>query len=377
MMRFVQLFIIFCFLNSLYSNELKYELVVDKLEVPWAFVFLPDNSILITERKGELIHFKNGVRNKIKNLPEIISKNQGGLLDIELHPNYSENNWIYISYSSSNDKNPGTNTTILRFKLNGDSAENQEIIYKAIPNSKRTLHYGSRIVFDKENYIFFSIGDRGNRDLNPQDISRDGGKIYRLHDDGRIPIDNPFVNEKNSKKAIFSYGHRNPQGMFYDKNEDKIWIHEHGPRGGDEINIIKSGNNYGWPLASYGINYIGTKFTDKTSIRGMIDPIHYWVPSIAPSGMVYVDNPNYPTLNKSILIGSLKFQYLHQCLIENGEIIKENRLLDQIGRVRSIELDSDKNIYVGVENLGIIRLIPKTIEKPLVPIPSAQIKGNK
>ena len=377
MIRFVQLFVVFCFLNSLYSNELKYELVVDKLEVPWAFVFLPDNSILITERKGELIHFKNGVRNKIKNLPEIISKNQGGLLDIELHPNYSENNWIYISYSSSNDKNPGTNTTILRFKLNGDSAENQEIIYKAIPNSKRTLHYGSRIVFDKENYIFFSIGDRGNRDLNPQDISRDGGKIYRLHDDGRIPIDNPFVNEKNSKKAIFSYGHRNPQGMFYDKNEDKIWIHEHGPRGGDEINIIKSGNNYGWPLASYGINYIGTKFTDKTSIRGMIDPIHYWVPSIAPSGMVYVDNPNYPTLNKSILIGSLKFQYLHQCLIENGEIIKENRLLDQIGRVRSIELDSDNNIYVGVENLGIIRLIPETNEIPLVPVPSVQIKGNK
>jgi len=377
MKKFVQLFVIFCFLNNLYPNELKYEVVVEGLEVPWAFVFMPDNSILITERKGELIHFKNGIRNKIKNLPEIISKNQGGLLDIELHPNYSENKWIYISYSSSNDKSPGTNKTILRFKLNGDSAENQEIIYKATPNSKRTLHYGSRIVFDKENYIFFSIGDRGNRDLNPQDITRDGGKIYRLHDDGRIPIDNPFVDEKNSKKAIFSYGHRNPQGMFYDKNEDKIWIHEHGPRGGDEINIINSGNNYGWPLASYGINYIGTKFTDKTSIRGMINPIHYWVPSIAPSGMVYIDNPNYPTLNKSILIGSLKFAYLHQCVIENGKIIKENRLLDQIGRVRSIELDSDKNIYIGVENLGIIRLVPETIEKPLVPVLPVSIKGNK
>ena len=179
MKKFVQLFVVFCFINNIYSSELKYELVVDKLEVPWAFVFLPDNSILISERKGELIHFKNGIRNKIKNLPEIISKNQGGLLDIELHPNYKENNWIYISYSSSNDKNPGTNTTILRFKLNKNSAENQEIIYKATPNSKRTLHYGSRIIFDKENYIFFSIGDRGNRDLNPQDITRDGGKIYR------------------------------------------------------------------------------------------------------------------------------------------------------------------------------------------------------
>ena len=200
---------------------------------------MPDDSILITERRGELIHYKNGIKTVIKNLPEIISKNQGGLLDIELHPNYSENKWIYISYSSSNDKNEGTNTSILRFKLNGNQATNQQIIYKALPNSKRSLHYGSRMVFDKDNYLFFSIGDRGNRDLNPQDINRDGGKIYRLHDDGRIPIDNPFVNEKNSKKAIFSYGHRNPQGMFYDEKNNKIWIHEHGPRGGDEINIIK------------------------------------------------------------------------------------------------------------------------------------------
>ena len=249
MKKFILFFTFFCFFNNSFSNELKYELIVDNLDVPWAFVFLPDDSILITERRGELIHYKNGIKTIIKNLPEIISKNQGGLLDIELHPNYSENKWIYISYSSSNDKNEGTNTSILRFKLNGNQATNQQIIYKALPNSKRSLHYGSRMVFDKDNYIFFSIGDRGNRDLNPQDINRDGGKIYRLHDDGRIPIDNPFVNEKNSKKAIFSYGHRNPQGMFYEEKNNKIWIHEHGPRGGDEINIIEAGENYGWPLA--------------------------------------------------------------------------------------------------------------------------------
>ncbi|MFL2593834.1 MAG: PQQ-dependent sugar dehydrogenase [Flavobacteriaceae bacterium] len=357
MKKFILFFTVFCFFNNSFPNELKYELIVDNLDVPWAFVFLPDDSILITERRGELIHYKNGIKTVIKNLPEIISKNQGGLLDIELHPNYSENKWIYISYSSSNDKNEGTNTSILRFKLNGNQATNQQIIYKALPNSKRSLHYGSRMVFDKDNYIFFSIGDRGNRDLNPQDINRDGGKIYRLHDDGRIPIDNPFVNEKNSKKAIFSYGHRNPQGMFYDEKNNKIWIHEHGPRGGDEINIIEAGENYGWPLASYGINYIGTKFTDKTSIDGMVDPIHFWVPSIAPSGMVYVDNPNYPSLNQSILIGSLKFQYLHQCVIKDGKVVEEKKLFDQIGRVRSVELDNDKNIFVGVENLGIIKLI--------------------
>jgi len=357
MKKLVLIFVVLFSLNNAYSFELKYELIVDNLEVPWSFVFLPDDSILILERKGELIHFKNGKKLKIKNLPEIISKNQGGLLDIELHPDFHENKWIYISYSSSNDQNPGTNTTILRFKIKNFTAVNQEVIYKATPNSKRTIHYGSRMVFDKENYLFFSIGDRGNRDLNPQDIKRDGGKIYRLHDDGRIPIDNPFINERNSKKAIFSYGHRNPQGMIYDEDKDEIWIHEHGPRGGDEINIIEAGKNYGWPLASYGVNYIGTKFTNKTSIDGMVNPLHYWVPSIAPSGMLFVKNPKYPTLDGSILIGSLKFQYLHQCIIENGKIVKENKLFEEIGRVRSIELDNYKNIYIGVENLGILKLI--------------------
>ena len=349
-------FILFFHLNS-FSTEIKYEIVVSDLEVPWAFVFLPDNSILITERKGELIHFKNGEKNIIKNLPKIISKNQGGLLDIELHPNFKENGWIYIAYSSSNDNNDGMNTSIMRFQIENLRAVKKELIYKAIPNSKRSIHFGSRIIFDRENYLFFSIGDRGNRDLNPQDITRDGGKIYRLHDDGRIPVDNPFVDETKSKKGIYSFGHRNPQGMVYDKENNKIWIHEHGPRGGDEINIIKSGENYGWPLASYGINYIGTKFTDKKSISGMQDPIHYWVPSIAPSGMIMVKDSKYISLNNSILIGSLKFQYLHQCKIENNRIIEEKKLLTDIGRVRSIETDSQNNIYIGVENLGILKLI--------------------
>ena len=222
-------FILFFHLNS-FTTEIKYEIVVSDLEVPWAFVFLPDNSILITERKGELIHFKNGEKNIIKNLPEIISKNQGGLLDIELHPNFKKNGWVYIAYSSSNDNNDGMNTSIMRFQIENLRAVKKELIYKATPNSKRSIHFGSRIIFDRENYLFFSIGDRGNRDLNPQDITRDGGKIYRLHYDGRIPVDNPFVNETKSKKGIYSFGHRNPQGMVYDKENNKIWIHEHGPR---------------------------------------------------------------------------------------------------------------------------------------------------
>ena len=362
MKKVIALFIfLFTYANS-FTSDLKYEVIVSDIAVPWSFTFLPDSSILITERKGQLIHYKNGKKLLVKNLPKIIAKNQGGLLDIELHPNYKSNGWIYISYCSSNDENDGMNTSIMRFQIKNNKAINKEIIYKATPNSKRSIHFGSRIVFDNQNYLFFSIGDRGNRDLNPQDITRDGGKIYRLHDDGRIPIDNPFVDEKNSKKAIYSYGHRNTQGMFYDIENNQIWTHEHGPRGGDEINIIEAGKNYGWPLASYGINYIGTKFTNKTTIAGMEDPLHYWVPSIAPSGMILIKNSKYESLNNSILIGSLKFQYLHQCILEVGKngitkIKDEKKLLEDIGRVRSIEIDYNDNIYVGVENLGIIKLL--------------------
>ena len=357
MKKYIITSLIFLSFNLSFTQEIKYKLIVPELEVPWSFTFLPDDSILITERKGELIHFKNGKKIKILNLPEIISKNQGGLLDIELHPDYKKNKWIYIAYCSSNDKNSGMNTSIMRFKLKNNTAVNKELLYSAKPNSKRSIHFGSRIVFDNDNFLFFSIGDRGNRDINPQDITRDGGKIYRLKDDGQIPFDNPFVNVKDSKKGIYSYGHRNPQGMIYIKEKDEIWIHEHGPRGGDEINIIKSGKNYGWPLASYGVNYIGTKFTENTTLPGMIDPIHYWVPSIAPSGMLLVNNPDYPSLDGSILIGSLKFQYLHQCILNEGKIVEEKKLLLDIGRVRSIEFDNYNSIYVGVEGLGIIKLI--------------------
>jgi glucose/arabinose dehydrogenase len=341
-----------------YSDNYSYKIIVSEIEVPWGFVFLEDNSILITERKGELIHFIDGKKIKIKGLPEIIAKNQGGLLDIELHPEYKNNGWIYISYSSSNENKSGSNTSIMRFKIEKNSMIQKEIIYKALPNSKRAIHYGSRIEFDQNNFLYFSIGDRGNRDVNPQNIQRDGGKIYRLYDDGQIPIDNPFIGNSSAKKAIYSYGHRNPQGMVMNPFTKELWTHEHGPRGGDEINIIKKGANYGWPLASFGINYIGTKFTDKTSIPGMENPIHYWVPSIAPSGMAFITSDVYPNSKGDLLIGSLIFQYLHKCKIKNNKIYKEERILEDIGRVRSIRQGPDGYMYIGVENMGIIKLIP-------------------
>jgi glucose/arabinose dehydrogenase len=336
-----------------------YKVVVPDLNIPWGFAFLPDNSILITEKEGKLIHFKNGTKTNIDGLPEIYVRGQGGLMDIKLHPDYKTTGWIYFSYASPEGEGNGGNTAIMRAKLKNNSLSDKQVLYKAPPNSTKGQHFGSQIAFDNKGYLYFSIGERGDRDHNPQDITKDCGKIYRLHDDGTIPKDNPFVNVPNAKKAIYSYGHRNPQGLIFNPKTEEIWEHEHGPQGGDEINIIKRGKNYGWPKISYGINYDGTKFTEHTSLPGMEQPLHYWVPSIAPSGMAYVTSDKYPDWKDNILVGSLKFLYLDNCYIKNGKVIKEEQLLKNLGRVRSVNQSPDGYIYAGIENLGIVKIIPK------------------
>lgn len=341
------------------APEYSHEVVVPDLGIPWGFTFLPDNSMLITEKSGELIHFKNGKKSKIAGLPEIKVQGQGGLMDVELHPDYKNNGWVYISYASAEGEGNGANTAIMRFKIENNSAVEKKLLYKASPNSRRGQHFGSRLEFDNNGFLYFSIGDRGNRDINPQNIERDGGKIYRIHDDGRIPVDNPFIKDRNAKKAIYSYGHRNPQGMVKHPMTGKIWTHEHGPRGGDEINIVESGKNYGWPVISYGINYSGTKFTDITEKEGMEQPIHYWDPSIAPSGMEFITSDVYPNWKGNLLVGSLKFQYLNRCVIDNNKVVKEEKLIEGLGRVRSVKQGLDGYIYVGVENVGIVKIIPK------------------
>lgn len=333
-----------------------YEIIVSDLSIPWGFTFLPDKSLLITEKEGKLIHYKKGKKTLIKGLPKIKVQGQGGLMDIELHPKYKKTGWIYFTYTSGNN---GVNTTLMRARINGDRLINQEVLYKATPNTRRGQHFGSRIAFDNKGYLFFSVGDRGERDVNPQDITKDGGKIYRLHDNGKIPADNPFYNKAGAKQAIYSYGHRNPQGMEINPFTKEIWSHEHGPRGGDEINIIKKGKNYGWPKASFGINYSGSKFTDKTTIAGMEDPLHQWTPSIAPSGMAFVNSDLYPEMKGNLLVGSLKFRYISNCTIKNGKVVKEEKLLEGLGRIRSIEQRFDGFIYVGIEQLGIVKILPK------------------
>ena len=336
-----------------------YEVIVEGLSIPWGFTFLPDGTMLITEKSGQLIHFKDGKKIEISGLPEIYLRGQGGLMGITLHPNYKENGWIYFSYASPEGEGEGGNTAVGRAKLSGDSLVDFEVLYKANPNSRKGQHFGSRLAFDNDGYLYFSIGERGDRDVNPQDITRDCGKIYRIKDDGTIPTDNPFYDVENAKKAIYSYGHRNPQGMILHPKSGEIWTHEHGPKGGDEINIIKKGKNYGWPVISYGVNYSGTKFTDLTEKEGMEQPLHFWDPSIAPSGMAFIDSDKYGDWNGNLLVGSLKFQYLDMCTLKDNKVIKEERLLDGIGRVRYIEQGPDGYIYVGVENLGIVKLIKK------------------
>lgn len=337
----------------------EYDVVVSDLSIPWGFTFLSDNSILITEKEGTLFHFKNGKKYEVSGLPKVIEYGQGGLMDIELHPDFENNNFIYFTYASSFGDGSGTNTALMRAVFKDGKLSQKKLLYKASPNSKRGQHFGSRIAFDRKGYLYFSVGDRGNRDANPQDLTRDCGKVYRLHDDGRIPEDNPFVNVKSAKKAIYSYGHRNPQGMEINPFTGDIWTHEHGPKGGDEINIIKAGKNYGWPKASFGINYSGSKFTNKTSIEGMEDPLHQWTPSIAPSGMTFVTGDKYHELKGNLLVGSLKFQYVSSCTLKNGKVVKEERILENLGRIRSLEQDRDGYIYAGIENLGIIKLKSK------------------
>jgi len=275
-----------------------------------------------------------------------------------LHPNYQANGWIYFTYSSSEGEGTGGNTALMRAKLQNNALVENQLLYKAEPNTTRGQHFGSRIEFDNDGYLYFSVGERGNRDENPQDITRDGGKIYRLHDDGRIPADNPFVDQAGAKTAIYSYGHRNPQGMLRHYETGKIWVHEHGPQGGDEINIIEKGKNYGWPVISYGINYDGTSFTDKTEMEGMEQPIHYWVPSIAPSGMTFVTSDKYPDWKNDLLVGSLKFQYLEKLTFSGLKVTKREKLFEGTGRVRNVRQGPDGYIYVAVEGKGIFKVIP-------------------
>jgi len=336
----------------------KTETMWPDIRVPWGLVQLPDGKILATERSGKLwLLTEHKPSIEITGLPEIHDNGQGGLLDIALHPEFAKNQLIFFTYASKNKT--GSNTALMRAKLDIENNQlvEQKQLYLGTGDSNKGQHYGSRITVTNE-FIYFSIGDRGQRDKNPQNLSLDGGKIYRLNLDGSIPTSNPFYQQANVKKAIYSYGHRNPQGLITIADSNQIWSHEHGPRGGDEVNLIESGKNYGWPVIGYGINYIGTNYTDITEKKGMEQPKLYWDPSIAPSGMAYISSNKYPQWQGKILLGSMKFGHLVLLEINNESVVKQTKLLVGVGRVRNVIQGNDGYIYLGIDGKGILRLIP-------------------
>jgi glucose/arabinose dehydrogenase len=347
------------------SNDMKFrtETLTKGINgTPWGLAQLPNGEILVTEKEGRLFLITNEQELlSISGIPNSKTTNQGGLLDIELHPDFENNNYIYFSYTKSNPNNASQNTTaVARARFKDNQLTDLEDIFIAEPYINSALHYGSRLQFDRNGFLYVSVGDRGETNDYPQNLNNHCGKVHRLNDDGSIPDDNPFVNTPNALPSIYAYGIRNPQGLAIHPATGAIWEGEHGPQGGDEINIIEAGNNYGWPIISYGINYDGSILTEITEQEGMEQPIHYWVPSIAPCGMDFVSGNFYPNWKNDLFVSSLKFEYLHRLKMDGNTVVGQEELLQDIGRVRDVLMGNDGFIYIAVQNPGrVIRLLPE------------------
>lgn len=345
------------------EHRLRVVTLVSGLEHPWSLAFLPDGRILVTERPGRLRIVKEGSLEPqaISGLPPIVAKGQGGLLDVALHPHFAENSWVYLSYAGPGSG--GMGTEVARGKLVGDRLENVQVLFRQQPKTNARQHFGSRLVFDRAGYLFITLGDRGEmeRAQKPDDHA---GSVIRIHDDGRIPSDNPFVGKAGWKPEKYDLGHRNQQGAALNPQTGELWTHEHGPQGGDEVNVIRPGVNYGWPVITYGVNYvIGTKIGEGASKPGMAQPLHYWVPSIAPSGMAFYTGDKFPNWRGDLFVGALKDQMLVRLRLDGEKIVSEERLLKNVlGRIRDVRQGPDGFIYLltDEENGVLVRLEPVT-----------------
>jgi glucose/arabinose dehydrogenase len=343
------------------KHLIKVDTLFTEFESPWGMTWLSDGKMLVTERKGEILIFENDefTGQKVTGLPEVHEVNQAGLLDVAAHPNHAENGWIYIAYAKPFPDNKGA-LTIMRFKLDdNNNAIDQEEIIVAMPEWEGGRHFGSRIVFDNEGYLYFSNGDKGNKPENAQTLTNAHGKVHRIHDDGRIPTDNPFVNEEGAVGSIWSYGNRNPQGLYFDKANNRLWEAEHGPMGGDELNLIEKGKNYGWPVITYGQNYNGTPITDITEKEGMEQPVTYYVPSIATCGMTMVTSDKYPNWKGDILIGALAKMHINRVDMDGATALSQEVMFQDIGRVRQVSESPDGYLYAITEGTGLlVKLLP-------------------
>ena len=343
------------------------EILVDGLRYPWGMVFLPDGDILVTERPGSLRVIRDGalLPQAITGMPAIEEIGQGGLMGITLDPGFTDNRLVYLSYAG--EANGKYGTEVIRGRLEGMALINIETIFKALPKEDGGRHFGSRLLFAPDGTLFISLGERGASpslgDQHPaQHLDSHLGSLIRINPDGSTPQDNPFLGRQGALPEIYSYGHRNIQGMVLHPETGAIWTHEHGPQGGDEINIIRAGANYGWPVITYGVNYgIGTKIGEGTHKQGMEQPIYKWVPSIAPSGMSFYTGDKFPEWKGNLFVGSLKFGLLVRLETHGNTITAEERLLDfKYGRIRDVVQGLEGYLYLLTDDADgkLLRISP-------------------
>lgn len=335
--------------SAVFDSELerfRVNTLVRGLDHPWGLAFLPGGDMLITERPGRLLRIdgKSFQRRSVKGLPAIAAVGQGGLLDVTLHPGFDSNQLIYFSFTGEDD---GVGTEVARGRLAGDALENVEIIFRALPKSRGGRHFGSRLLFDTNGHLLITLGERGDRP-RAQDIGDHAGSVIRINDDGSVPADNPFATTPEARPEIYTYGNRNVQGIALDAVSGRVWAHEHGPQGGDEVNVLVAGRNYGWPVITYGRNYVtGTKIGEGTHKQGMEQPRHYWTPSIAPSGMTLYTGDKFPAWRGNLFVGALKYRLLVRLEERDQNIVHEERMLeDVLGRIRDVRTGPDGYIYL-------------------------------
>tara|TARA_R110002110_G_scaffold134152_1_gene317190 strand:- start:1288 stop:2412 length:1125 start_codon:yes stop_codon:yes gene_type:complete len=326
--------------------QFRLETVADGLEHPWGLAFLPDGSMLVTERAGRLRVIQNGklLPQAVWGLPAPAVSGQGGLLDIILHPDFKENRTLFLSYAHRSNR--GMTTRVARALFEERALKNVTVIFEALPRSNTSRHFGGRMAFDASGYLYISVGDRGEMD-RAQDTRDDAGGVHRITVNGEPAPGNPGLDDPNINNTFFTWGNRNIQGMTVHPETGDIWTHEHGPRGGDEINILNAGTNYGWPETTYGIGYSGLPITLDTKREGMAQPLHYWDPSIAPSGMAFYTGAEFPKWQGSLFVGALKLRKLVRLEIENGKVVSEEDLLTSLKeRIRDVRTGPDGTLWL-------------------------------
>jgi glucose/arabinose dehydrogenase len=347
-----------------YAQDVRAETVADGLEHPWAVAFLPQGRFLVTERPGRMrvVEADGRLRTPIAGVPQVVAEGQGGLLDLVLDSDFATNRVLYFCFS---EPGPGGNSTALaRAKLSGDESrlEDLKVIFSQKPKFASNLHFGCRIVEARDGTLFLTLGDRFRRMQDAQTLDNHHGKIVRIDKDGSPAAGNPFVKRAGALPEIFSYGHRNSQGATLSP-DGRFWMHEHGPQGGDEINLPQPGRNYGWPVITYGESYGGGRIGEGlTAKEGMEQPLHYWVPSIAPSGMAFLTSDRYgPEMKGNLFVGSLKFRYLARLELSGGKVVREHKLLERGGRVRDVRQGPDGLLYVLTDSPSgkLLRLLPR------------------